>query len=229
MYANDHRDRLAYNLGGNAKEKTVAPRNPMNWVNGVMGWELDSDNTNYALIQEASLAPFCQNNVQIYKCPADRALHEIQRQAGWKERTRSYSMNAMVGNAGDLSTTGTNVNNPDYKQFFSFAEIPRPASIFVFMDEHPDSINDGYFLVKREYNPANRYASTTNLWWDLPGSQHGNGAVISFADGHVETHQWTDAATYAPSQPDVVNLPLEIPNDQRTDFYWLLRRSSVVH
>src|SRR5690349_7453551 len=46
MYANDHRDRLPYNLGGSANRDSVAPSNSMNWVNGVMSWELDGDNTN---------------------------------------------------------------------------------------------------------------------------------------------------------------------------------------
>src|SRR5687768_7636123 len=136
MYANDHKDRLAYNLGGDAILRTAAPRNPLNWVNGVMSWELDSDNTNQNLLFDSSLASYCNNNAMLYKCPDDQVLSDVQKQAGWKTRTRSYSMNAMVGNAGDLSASGTNVNNPTYKQFFAFTEIPKPSSIFVFLDEH---------------------------------------------------------------------------------------------
>jgi prepilin-type processing-associated H-X9-DG protein len=219
MYANEQRDRLPYNLGGDAERKTIAPFNPLNWVNGIMSWELDSDNTDINLILQSSLAPYCANNVKIYKCPSDQALSDVQREAGWKHRTRSYSMNAMVGDAGDLSQTGSNVNNPRYKQFFALSEIPSPASIFVFLDEHPDSINDGYFLVKADYY---------NLEWvDLPGSYHNDASSFFFADGHVELRKWNEPETKAPPLPDAAALPRSIPSDRRNDFYWLLRRSSI--
>ena len=55
-------------------------------------------------------------------------------------------MNAMVGDAGSFSTGGVNVNNTNYIQFFRVFSVPHPSDIFVFLDEHPDSIDDGYFL-----------------------------------------------------------------------------------
>lgn len=216
MYAHENRDRLAYNLGGLQRE-SVAPNDSRNWVNGVMSWELESDNTNYSLILDSSLAPFTSKTARLYKCPSDQALSDIQRSAGWKERTRSYSMNAMVGNAGDLSTTGFNLNNPHYKQFFALTEIPKPSSIFVFIDEHPDSINDGYFLVKPAYALAE--------WIDLPGSSHNDGAVLSFADGHMEPRSWKDPETKADPEPDAAALPRSMTN--RNDHSWLFERSTI--
>jgi prepilin-type N-terminal cleavage/methylation domain-containing protein/prepilin-type processing-associated H-X9-DG protein len=218
MYANEHNERLPYNLGGDASRKTIAPFDPMNWVNGNMSWELDTDNTNSSMILDATLARYCNRNVRVYKCPGDRALSDIQQQAGWTERTRSYSMNAMVGDAGSLSVTGINTNNPNYKQFFSVSQIRRPFQIFVFIDEHPDSINDGYFLVKAGYSQAE--------WADLPASSHANSGVISFADGHVEMHRWVEPETKAPPVPDAAALPRDIPIEHRTDFNWLFQRSS---
>ena len=82
-------------------------------------------------------------------CPSDHALSAVQSAAGWTARIRSYSMNAMVGDAGAFSTNGININNPDYMQFFKITQIPHPSEIFVFLDEHPDSIDDGYFLESR--------------------------------------------------------------------------------
>ena len=55
-------------------------------------------------------------------------------------------MNASVGDAGEISQYGVNTNNPDYVQFFRLTSMPAPARIFVFLDEHPDSISDGYFV-----------------------------------------------------------------------------------
>src|SRR5205814_9184119 len=67
----------------------------------------------------------------------------------------------IFGDAGDISASGTNQNNPKYIQFFRVTDIVRPSNIFVFLDEHPDSINDGYF-VNKAYVPK---------WLDLPRSE----------------------------------------------------------
>jgi len=60
-------------------------------------------------------------------------LSVAQRAAGWGARVRSYSMNAMIGNAGDLSANGFNINNPSYTQFFSLTQIRQPSEIFMFL------------------------------------------------------------------------------------------------
>ncbi len=218
LYSDDHDGRLAYNLGGNAKLRTVATKTNLNWVNNVMTWELDSDNTNLLTITEASLAPYVNRNTAIYRCPSDRALSLIQGQAGWKARIRSYSMNAMIGDAGNLSASGANVNNPAYLQFFKMSSIPSAQEIFVFLDEHPDSINDGYFV-----NQADYYG-----WWcDLPASYHNGAASFSFADGHAAAHKWRSDGTIKPARPDATALPSYIPAGQRSDFDWVVERMSV--
>jgi hypothetical protein len=188
----------------------------MNWVNGVLDWELSTDNTNRATITGASLAPFLNNNVNAYRCPADTVLSGLQQQAGWDHRLRSYSMNAMMGDAGDASQWGYNVNNPGYSQFFTSASIPQPSTLFVFLDEHPDSIDDGYFI-------NNGGASE---WIDLPASYHHGAASFCFADGHSESHLWLQPSTVAPSRPDAVVLPLSIPWNQGSDFQWVIDHMS---
>jgi prepilin-type N-terminal cleavage/methylation domain-containing protein/prepilin-type processing-associated H-X9-DG protein len=218
MYADDHSDRLTYNLGGSGP-RGVTSQTSLNWVNNIMTWELDSDNTNTATITEASLGSYAAKSLGIYRCPSDNVLSRSQRSVGWSGRVRSYSMNAMVGNAGEVSKTGSNQNNPDYVQFFTMSSIPRPVGIFVFLDEHPDSIDDGYFLNKWYVHE----------WIDLPASYHNGGASFSFADGHSETHRWVNADTKRPAVPDgAAPLPsLLIPPDQRADLNWILQRTSV--
>lgn len=216
-YVGDNDDRFPYNLGGDAMGKAAARNDPLNWVNGVLSWELDADNTNETLITRASLGPYCAANARVYHCPADRVVSGLQRDAGWAERTRSYSMNAMVGDAGEASRGGTNVNNPEYTQFFSLSSIPNPANTFVFIEEHPDSIDDGYFL----NNPDDLQ------WISLPASFHHDAATISFADGHLELHRWFEGATRAKPVPDAANLPHPVTNDHLSDFEWLADRSSV--
>lgn len=218
LYADDHADRLAYNLGGDASRKTVARKTNLNWVNNLLDWEVgNSDNTNTTTLTEASLGAYLTHNTGVYRCPADNVLSAEQRRAGWSARVRSYSMNAMVGDAGELSNTGLNLNNPDYVQFFTLTAIPHPQEIFVFLDEHPDSINDGYFLNKADQHE----------WIDLPASYHNGGAAFSFADGHSELHRWKDVSTKPPPHPDAAELPRDVKKKGYADFYWVLDRMSV--
>src|SRR5262245_32981547 len=65
IYADDHGGRLPYNLGGDVERKTVAPKTNLNWVNNVLNWDLDSDNTNIATIIDASLAVYISDVVNV--------------------------------------------------------------------------------------------------------------------------------------------------------------------
>ena len=210
MYADDHAQGLPYNLAG------AAARTNLNWAAGVLDWELTTDNTNDADLTQAALGPYVAQVATVYHCPADKALSGLQRAAGWSMRARSYSMNASVGDAGELTISGVNSNNPSYAQFFKLTSIPAPARIFVFLDEHPDSISDGYF-VNRGYYPE---------WDRLPASWHNGAATFSFGDGHTEIHSWKCPSTMPPSVPDAASLPIDVSDDPR-DFIWVIMHMSV--
>jgi prepilin-type processing-associated H-X9-DG protein len=126
-------------------------------------------------------------------------------------------MNAMVGDAGEFTLSGANVNNPSYKQFFKSSDVPQPSKIFVFIEEHPDSVNDGYFLNK-EYG---------GRWNDLPGSYHNGGANLTFIDGHAEQRLWRFPSTKPAARPDAARLPFRVPSGQEGDFEWLMDHTSV--
>ena len=219
MYADDHNGRLPYNLGGDSGPKKIAPANDLNWVNNVMTWGVESDNTNMATLTGASLGSYAKS-VDIYRCPSDTVLSAAQSRVGFHSRIRSYSMNAMVGDAGEVSKAGFNSNNPAYVQFFNITAVPRPAGIFIFLDEHPDSINDGYFLNQGGYYDRE--------WIDLPASYHNRGGTFSFADGHSETHRWRNPSTVCPAQPGGAQpLPRDVPDGENADFDWVVSRMSV--
>ncbi|HMP82325.1 MAG TPA: type II secretion system protein [Verrucomicrobiota bacterium] len=217
LYADDNSGRFAYNLGGDATRMTVARRTDQNWVNNILTWDLSPDNTNAATITQASLGNYAARSVPIYRCPTDTALSAVQARAGWRQRIRSYSMNAMIGDAGELSKTGYNVNNPRYVQFFNVTAVPDPANVFVFIDEHPDSINDGYFLNK----------AYTGQWVDLPASHHNGAGVVAFVDGHSELHRWESPSTKRPERPDGAGLPFSIPRTEWADYNWVISHMSV--
>jgi prepilin-type N-terminal cleavage/methylation domain-containing protein/prepilin-type processing-associated H-X9-DG protein len=217
IYVGDFNDALPYNLGTAEIKKLEAEQQFLNWSTPVMSWELDSDNTNTIWLTQGGIGPYASSTAKVYRCPSDSVVSDIQAQAGWKARVRSISMNAMVGNAGQFILAGANVNNPDYKQFLTVGKIPQPARIFVLTEEHPDSINDGYFLNKPD----------SMQWMDLPASYH-NGAVnLAFADGHLESHKWRFASTQPPARPDAAHLPFPVPAAERGDYDWLMDRTTL--
>jgi prepilin-type N-terminal cleavage/methylation domain-containing protein/prepilin-type processing-associated H-X9-DG protein len=217
MYSGDNHEQLVYNLGGDAKTRGFAPPQEPNWVNNIMDWTVNPDNTNAAFVNTSMLGNYASYASAIYRCPADKTLSDAQKSAGWNFRTRSVSMNAMVGNPGPLLQGGVNVNNPDYRQFLKESDIQNPSMTYVFLDEHPDSINDGYFL-------NNPYELT---WIDLPGSYHDGGGSFSFADGHTEVHRWLSDSTKVPARAYAATLPSSIRETERADFDWINKRSSL--
>ncbi len=217
MYAGDYNDRLVYNLGGDRGQSIPAQDLDMNWVNNVMTWELDEGNTNLAFIAKSPLGPYLSLAAAVFKCPADNVLSSIQRQAGWSGRVRSLALNAMVGNPGPNLKNGSNLVNPGYYQYLRLSAFKNPSRIFVFLDEHPDSIVDGYFLNKGDVVE----------WIHLPASYHNGAGTFSFADGHAELHRWLFSQTKRPPKPDAAPLPFQPAADQAADYRWLIERTSV--
>lgn len=199
LYADDHNDVLVNNHG---VPETLARR--QNWVNNVQDWEASDDNTNLALLTEAKLGSYASRATRIYKCPSD------VEPAPNGPHIRSMSMNAMVGNTGEL----TNQFNPTYLQFLKATSFNNTAGIFVFLDENADTLNDGFFVNRLD----------ENTWGNLPGSYH-NGAVnLVFADGHLESHRWQVPSTiHAVQRARVASFPAA----PTTDFEWLKSRTSV--
>ncbi len=198
LYAQDNQDQLVNNHG---VPETLARR--QNWANNVEDWEASDDNTNLLFLSDSKLGPFASHATHIYKCPADR----VPGPNG--ERTRSMSMNAMVGNTGEL----TNRFNPTYVQFLKSEQITRPSSIFIFLDEQADSINDGFFVNHLD----------EGLWGNLPGSYHNGGVNLTFADGHLEAHRWVVPGTIRPVMKARFD---RFPASPPTDFDWLKQRTS---
>jgi prepilin-type N-terminal cleavage/methylation domain-containing protein/prepilin-type processing-associated H-X9-DG protein len=223
LYSDEFNGRLPYNLGVNEIQQTEAQGTFLNWSTPIMDWETvsppgpGSDNTNSVLMTAGGVGPYTSRNSKVYKCPSDNVVSDIQAALGWTARVRTISMNAMMGDAGQFSQSGANVNNPDYVQFFKITQVPKPSQIFVFIEEHPNTISDGYFL--------NQPAAWK--WTRLPASWHQGAANLSFTDGHIEAHRWLCASTKPPVKPGVIYPPFRPPKDQTADFYWLMERTST--
>ena len=114
------------------------------------------------------------------------------------------------------------IPNPQYRIFQKVSEFGAFASrIFVFLDEHPDSINNGAFGVwmSDPNNPANDYI------FDFPASFHNGACSFSFMDGHCETHAWRDARTKPPPHYNgILALGQTTPNN--VDSVWITDHTS---
>ncbi len=221
MYSTDNNNSLAYNQAVNKQQMSFASTTLPNWVNNIMDWELTPGNTNMNFLSQSILATFVNYSANIYRCPADRYLSDVQKSAGWNNRVRSVSMNAMVGDPGNGSQGGVNINNPGYQQFVKDSDFRDPSFIFVFLDEHPDSINDGWFL---NTPPA---PGNVAEWVDLPASYHNGGGSFSFADGHTEIHRWHSASSVRPWNN--AGLPITLAPGDTADFDWVIKHTSVAN
>jgi prepilin-type N-terminal cleavage/methylation domain-containing protein/prepilin-type processing-associated H-X9-DG protein len=188
LYNDDFNDRVANNYG---VEETVAAIDAKvfdNWVNNVMTWGAsgstrDKSNTNNAWVANGVLGKYTSAAINVYKCPADIYLSPAQRNAGWTKLNRSLSMNSIFGRfsmGADPTARGLNWGFPQYRQFLKTTQVPRPAKTWLFIDEHPDSINDGYFINNPELFQ----------WQDIVACYHNGACGFSFADGHSEIKKW---------------------------------------
>jgi prepilin-type N-terminal cleavage/methylation domain-containing protein/prepilin-type processing-associated H-X9-DG protein len=203
LYTDDSSDRFVNNHG---RDETRLRR--QTWANNVEDWTNSDDNTNRTLLTEAKLGDYVGKSAAVFKCPSDRSA------TANGPRIRSMSMNSLVGDPGEL----TNRFNPAYIQFFKSAEVINPVQIFVFLDEHPDTINDGFFM--------NRLDEPN--WGNLPASYHNGATSFSFADGHTETHRWRVTGSGGTIRPPVQGgVGGTFPASPTTDFDWLKERTSV--
>ncbi len=219
QYAADHSDRVVNNFTVGDTYQTISNGQFDTWALNVVDWTTTPSNTNLTLLQNGKLFPYLQGNTLAFKCPADTYRSPVQTAAGWRGRLRSYAMNAYMGKTGandSAVTTGQSSWYSGKRQFLKTASIPDPGNTVVFLDEHPDSINDGFFV--RNVNEL--------AWLDLPGSQHNGGCGVGFADGHGEIHNWVYSATKIPVRYSFTGGPSVTPATS-ADSVWLASRLTV--
>lgn len=194
VYSTDNNDGVVTNQGAYSI-------NYGSWVTGWLDWVRGQPigaNTNQQYLVDGALGPYTARSLGIYKCCADKIDSPIG------PRNRSVSMNGFVGDYPTATNPGglvhDNYGNKQYRTFRRISDFnrPGPAMTWVFLDEHPDSINDGLFGVNMP--PAATWGSTSGYaaWDDVPASYHNRACGLAFADGHAEIRKWVDADTIAP-------------------------------
>jgi len=161
------------------------------WASGILDWNgANRDNWDVTnTLAKGSIWKYAGQTQKIYKCPADN-FRTVG--ANPRERLRSNSINAWVGmHDGRPTWFG---NSPPWRMFLKDTDFVNPSDTWVFVDEHPDSINDGFFCT--DMKPAPNLAQA--VLPDCPASYHNGACGFAFADGHSEIKRWTDKRTMVP-------------------------------
>jgi len=169
MYPIDNQDRIVPNYLGTTNA----------WIGGSVSSMPGA--TNELDIRNGRLFPY-NTSTEIYKCPSD--LVGLKVNGRNLIRARSYSINGQMG--GDPAITFVNPGAPPKAKMDQINQ-PSPSGAMVFVDENADSIDDGYFAVQA--------APPRWTWQNTAASRHGNGGVLSFADGHSDLWRWIEPDT----------------------------------
>jgi prepilin-type N-terminal cleavage/methylation domain-containing protein/prepilin-type processing-associated H-X9-DG protein len=237
MYTTDNNGKLTQNGGEGAQP--ASPTDPTGKPNGInYQWcpgrqdpgvtELspisnppNNPNLGYQWIQDGSIYPYI-NNPQVYQCPSDQSynlMFGVQ-----YPHVRSMSMNAWIHpdnnspwTAGALDKS-TRVYIKD-----SDLTVPGPAYTWVFIDENPQSINDGW-MVEDPSDPS----VTAPEWIDGPAVYHDGACGISFIDGHAEIKKWRDPVLLAVSSMNDTQAWSGAAPKYEPDVFWLANRSTAL-
>ncbi|HEY3863449.1 MAG TPA: prepilin-type N-terminal cleavage/methylation domain-containing protein [Verrucomicrobiae bacterium] len=179
MYAGDNTDTIPQNLASDGPGFAGSPTDPnaqpgqknASWVLGDISASTES--TNAAFLAHGLIYPYV-NSAGVYKCPAD-----VKTGSGNAPTVRSYSMNAWMNG---VPAWPVSIPCVDFLKLSRITRIPTVMAL-VFIEENPDTINDGYWAQDLD-NRAQ--------WIDSPAHYHNNGCGLSFLDGHSEFRTWTD-------------------------------------
>jgi prepilin-type N-terminal cleavage/methylation domain-containing protein/prepilin-type processing-associated H-X9-DG protein len=226
MYAGENNDTLAMNCdwSGSFTNPATGQVTP-SWCEGIMDveWGTGQMNTNTAYEinpAQASLGAYVANASAIYTCPADHYASSPQRALQWTQRCRSVAMDGNVGGGQKYGGFGwTPVPITKASGFIN----PGPSGAWLFLDEHPNSIDDEIMYI----NPAE--TNGTGVFTELPASLHNHGGAVSFCDGHSEIHRWLNSQTMPPVSPTagvaVDNTYQMVVTINNVDLAWMAQRT----
>jgi len=228
MYSLDYEDYVANNYTIPGTQLAYAPNGPFdNWSNNYLVWGTtgrDAEScTNVDCVLRSPFAKYLGNNTAVYHCPADNYLSDAQLRAGWSKRLRSISMNSNWGRSDPTEKKGGIANSWGYgspwKQWHKTSEVKNPSNMYVFVDEHPGSINDAFFICNFGVSAGNgEFPATTKggSWGDTPAFYHNKACGFGFSDGHSEIHKWKSKDIPVKKSGGVPQAPTGIadPSDQ---------------
>jgi prepilin-type N-terminal cleavage/methylation domain-containing protein/prepilin-type processing-associated H-X9-DG protein len=208
MYANDCNGFLLPNAPFNPPSPGSKAWVDVSTTDYEEGLGNQTGNTNMALYTTALLAPYLANQIGVYSSPGDTLLSANGR------RLRSYSMNGQMGAVYTKRTV--NFDTPALL-YVKESDITRPipSDAFVFCEESPYTINDGYVEINSQ--------TSAPAFPDVPAAYLGGSGTFSFADGHAESHKWvTGTIRNAKSAfPNLIN------GNKNADWLWFSQHAAA--
>jgi prepilin-type processing-associated H-X9-DG protein len=208
MYAGDNNGVFAENV-------PTASLSKNSWIQGDMSDDVGAygqvtpgvyDSTNQLCLQTGKFWPL-NMSVEIYRCPSDPGNRN------GIPKVRSFSMNGWVGTSRS-QTFGGNAGLKNYRVYLKESDLTLPgaARTWMLIDEHEQSINDGWFFVDM---------TGMRAFADFPATRHNRGYALSFCDGHSEIFKLKDPRSNLP-------LPANINSPPNNDFAKLRDVSSAL-
>jgi prepilin-type N-terminal cleavage/methylation domain-containing protein/prepilin-type processing-associated H-X9-DG protein len=205
------------------QESQGAAQTQAGWVQGWLDYNGSPDDINTSYLTDpkyAQLGPYLKSD-KIFRCPADQSCDHG---ATGLARVRSISMNQAIGPNANGTAVGQGLwlPTPNYVVFIKESDLNSidTSRLWLYVDEHPDSINDGAFAVQMPSSAA------ATVWIDVPAKYHNNACGFSFVDGHAEIHKWQnpDAITNVTYNP----LPKSgITALHNPDIVWVAERTTI--
>jgi prepilin-type N-terminal cleavage/methylation domain-containing protein/prepilin-type processing-associated H-X9-DG protein len=201
---------ICWHLYAGDNQDVLPPNNSINVMAGGalstgLSWCPDhaATDTNTTALESGVLFSY-NRSVAIYHCPADKATVKTSSgQPTSQPRNRSYNMSQSVNGYLDWPDPSGWVQQLPAIKKFSLIQRPAPVRLFVFIDEHPDTMVDAQFG-----NPVD-IRGKAQVWWDMPSDRHNQGGNLSFADGHAERWRWQVPKTFKAiyQAPSAAELP----------------------
>ncbi|MGO8696837.1 MAG: type II secretion system protein [Limisphaerales bacterium] len=247
MYNGDFNGKFVPN-GGEGAQGNVNPNDPdllpggadAQWCPGRQdagaggGWlspaslAANSPNIGWEWIRAGLLYKYV-GQVGVYLCPADKSYNVEGSQQ--YPHVRSMSMNAWLQPLPINDTTPPWNNGSEDKNLRIYTRegdlsVPGPANTWLFVDENPQSINDGW-MVEDPTEPG----IDDPEWVDLPATYHTGACGMSFCDGHAVIKGWRDRTVLAQSSLVVHATSTWVSPaaaQYKPDILWMVNRSTAL-
>lgn len=155
----------------------------VNWIQGSLdSWDASTADPRY--LTNSPLFQYVGGSQEVFRCPADKSTVRVSGKT--VPRIRSNSMSQVFAFGDWLDGSGTGRNQTRWRIYEKESHIVIPTKTFVFVDEHPNSINDAAFATQC----TGAEARSTARIIDIPANYHNGACGFSFADGHSEIKKW---------------------------------------
>ncbi len=215
LYGTDHND----GLPANGIADVAAVGDQRLWVLGTSHLQTH-DFTNRMFLLDRRYAQFADyiQTPAVYRCPADRSRVDI----GGKlfPKVRSYALNLFMNPVmpTNFDFTMHFGNGTRYRKTGDLA-AGGPSELLGIVDVAPGNVCSPAFIIHKGF--------FKDLFYHLPSGSHGIHGVVSFVDGHSDTHRWSDPRTLQEGKPEWLPDHLSIYHPGSADLQWLKDHAAV--